>query len=126
MIILSEKHGVNPTMGICAYCLQPTNEIGLCGRMKGDMGAPRYSILSLEPCEACQNIMQDGIIIKSMDPNKPDDYNGGMVGVKEEWFKDVIKEGEIKDDMLRRRICFMPHDEFNKMFSHVMNDENSN
>ena len=60
-IPISPKHGINPTMGICLYCGEETGEIGLLGRLKGDEEAPRYSILSYEPCKECANGMKLGV-----------------------------------------------------------------
>ena len=55
-IRLSDKHGVNPTMGVCMWCGEPTGEIALLGKLKGDVEAPRYSTLSYEPCDKCKEI----------------------------------------------------------------------
>lgn len=54
-IRLSEKHGVNPTLGVCFWCGEDTGEIALLGYMgKGDPEAPRRTVLSYDPCPKCK------------------------------------------------------------------------
>ena len=62
-IRLSEKHGVNPTMGICAFCGKETGEIALLGKLKGDKEAPRHTVLSYEPCDECKKQWAQGVAI---------------------------------------------------------------
>ena len=59
-IPLSPKHGVNPGMGLCFYCGEPV-EVILYGRQPQDAEAPRYNIVSLEPCAKCAELMKQGI-----------------------------------------------------------------
>lgn len=55
-IPLSEKHGVNPTIPTCFYCLEPMNEILLLGKLPGDVKAPmNCGIFHMEPCDVCQD-----------------------------------------------------------------------
>lgn len=73
-IIVSEKHGVNPSVQICFYCKKPIG-VALFGKLHGtkvkemfgedfakdhlrhndprDTEAPREVVLDLEPCEGC-------------------------------------------------------------------------
>ena len=60
-IRLSKKHGVNPTMGICFFCNKPTGEIALLGQLKGDVEAPKHSVLSYEPCDKCKELFNTGV-----------------------------------------------------------------
>jgi hypothetical protein len=53
-IPISEKHGVNPTVGVCFYCNEESNMLALLGKLPGDAEAPRHMYLTMEPCEACQ------------------------------------------------------------------------
>ena len=58
-IPLSPKHGLNPTIPVCAWCGEPKNEIALMGRIKTDVRgedpqAPMHCVLDYEPCEHCQ------------------------------------------------------------------------
>ena len=50
-IRLSEKHGLNPTLGVCFFCGEETGEIGLLGKLKGDREASTsLSVLSMPSC----------------------------------------------------------------------------
>ena len=62
-IRVSKEHGLNPTLGICFWCRKPTNEIGLAGYIKGDKEAPKYSILSYEPCDECKKNFALGVLV---------------------------------------------------------------
>ena len=65
-IILSKKHGVNPSMMICPICDETTG-IALLGKLKGDAEAPRQ-ILGTHPCKECEEKAgADKVYILSMD-----------------------------------------------------------
>lgn len=54
-IKVSEKHGVNPSIGICAFCGKESGEVLLLGRLLGDKEAPRQMIANPhEPCDTCK------------------------------------------------------------------------
>ena len=58
-ILLSPKHGLNPTIPICFWCGEEKNEIALMGRIgdarKGeDFEAPMHAVLDYEPCDKCR------------------------------------------------------------------------
>lgn len=71
-IKLSPKHGVNPTMGRCMWCGESTNEIAMLGKLKGDEEAPRYSVLSYEPCDRCKETWNKGVALIECTPNQID------------------------------------------------------
>lgn len=52
-ILLSNKHGVNPSLMVCPCCGESTG-VALCGRLPDDAEAPR-SMLDLEPCGKCRS-----------------------------------------------------------------------
>lgn len=57
---LHPKHGVNPTMPVCAWCGEPTGEIALLGAAyKGK--APMHMRLNDDPCAKCLESMAQGI-----------------------------------------------------------------
>jgi hypothetical protein len=51
-IMVSEKHGVNPSLMRCPCCGKDTG-VALLGRLPNDAEAPRQ-IPDVEPCEACR------------------------------------------------------------------------
>lgn len=49
-ILLSPKHGVNPSVGICAFCGHD-KEVLLMGKLKNDAEAPSSVISDYQPCD---------------------------------------------------------------------------
>lgn len=72
-IRLSEKHGLNPTLGVCFFCGEETGEIGLLGRLKGDKEAPRRAVLNYDPCKKCQEKWADGVALIAVVTEQPED-----------------------------------------------------
>lgn len=72
-IRLSEKHGLNPTLGVCFFCGEETGEIGLLGRLKGDKEAPRKAVLNYDPCKKCQEAWKDGVTLIACVTEQPED-----------------------------------------------------
>lgn len=79
-LLLSPKHGLNPTVPVCFWCGKPKNEIALLGRFKtecdNDAEAPRHMILDYDPCEACKAEWDKCVIVaavtaKPMNPGQP-------------------------------------------------------
>lgn len=80
-IKVSPKHGVNPTIPVCAFCGKEKNEIALLGHIgdlrKGeDFEAPRRVILDYEPCDDCKEKWSQGVAIievstTALVPNQP-------------------------------------------------------
>lgn len=61
-ITLSPQHGVNPSVGICFYCLEESDLL-LFGKLPGDIEAPRRNIWHMDPCSKCKALMDRGIIL---------------------------------------------------------------
>ena len=64
-IYLSPKHGLNPSLGVCFYCLEDDGTVVLPGRLKGDVEAPRKAVWSMEPCPKCKDLMTQGVLLIS-------------------------------------------------------------
>ena len=62
-IRLSEKHGVNPSVSMCWYCLEESTGLILAGRIKDDAEMPREGVYDMEPCDKCKGYMERGIIL---------------------------------------------------------------
>ena len=60
-IILSEKHGLNPSMVLCPTCLKKTNTIALFGKLKNDAEAPKQ-IIGNELCDKCKEKIKEGFV----------------------------------------------------------------
>lgn len=66
-IRLHREHGVNPTMPVCFWCEKERGDIALLGAAyKGE--APRRMVLDYDPCDACLEQMQAGIVIIEIGP----------------------------------------------------------
>ena len=79
-ITLSPKHGVNPTIPICAWCGESKNEIALMGRIGGrdDLEAPRNCILDYVPCDKCAEQWSAGVAILEATTQRPQPYRPPM------------------------------------------------
>ena len=73
-IKISPKHGLNPSMGMCFWCHQPTGEILIPGKIdKEDSEAPKYMVTSYEPCDACREKMEQGVTFMGVVDKQPED-----------------------------------------------------
>lgn len=75
-IPISPKHGLNPTIPVCAWCGEPKNEIALLGKIKGtnDAQAPMHCILDYEPCDDCAYAWSKGVAIFEVTTKRPEPY----------------------------------------------------
>lgn len=73
-MVISKKHGLNPSMDICFFCGEPKG-IALFGKMKGDAEAPREVLLNYAPCDKCKEQMSQGTtvieVVMDNNGNKP-------------------------------------------------------
>lgn len=117
-IRLSNKHGVNPTVGVCMYCGREDGTIGLMGQLPGDREADGYSIISDEPCDECKGYMEQGIMLcevvgtytiklrnrRTKERPRP---TGTLCVVSEDFIKRVIQPDELRDQILEKRMAFV-------------------
>jgi len=127
-IRLSPKHGVNPAVPKCFYCQEDKNEVILAGRIgRDDLEAPHGAVWDYEPCDKCQELMEQGIILISVDEKKTDDERnpfrtGGWIVIKEEAFRRLpIKPQELVEDVCKKRMTFIP-DEVWKLMGLPLSD----
>lgn len=72
-IKLSEKHGVNPCIPVCAFCGNEKKEIALLGKLPNDEQAPKNAILDYTPCETCADAMAQGVTLIGVTTEQPED-----------------------------------------------------
>lgn len=78
-IRISPKHGVNPTIPICAWCGQKKNEIAMLGKIdREDSEAPRNCILDYVPCDHCAEQWAMGVAILEATTQRPTPYRPPM------------------------------------------------
>lgn len=117
---LPDKHGVNPSISQCFFCGETKNEVVLVGRLPGDEQAPHQAVFDMEPCETCKGHMERGIILISVSEKLTKDRKnpyrtGGWVVLKEEALRRMIKAPEVLEDILKRRVAFVPDEVWDKI-----------
>ena len=113
-IRLSKKHGLNPSLMQCFVCMEDVG-VALLGQMKNDAEAPRRICLDHEPCDKCQAHMEQGIVLISVDENQSSDMQnpyrtGGWCVVREDFVQRVFSPPELVEQVLRKRMAFLPDD----------------
>jgi hypothetical protein len=122
-IPLSTKHGVNPTLGVCAYCGKETGEIGLPGLLhtntKQDVEAPRHMVLSLEPCGHCKERLKEYVMFVEVTARPPAGLEptrtGNTFWLRDHLIEQMLNDGELKQHVLERRIAFILAEDAKKM-----------
>jgi len=113
-ILLSPKHGVNPSITHCECC---GKEIGIAmfGLLKGDKEAPKDVFMGL--CDDCQKVIdQKGLMIIEVRDGESGNNpyrTGRLVGITEE-----AKNRMFKD--INSPICYMEQSMFSKMFNNYI------
>jgi hypothetical protein len=113
-ILLSPKHGVNPSITHCECC---GKEIGIAmfGLLKGDKEAPKDVFMGL--CDDCQKVIdQKGLMIIEVRDGETGNNpyrTGRLVGITEE-----AKNRMFKD--INSPICYMEQSMFSKMFNNYI------
>ncbi len=110
-IRVSEKHGVNPSMGVCFFCGEDDGTIILPGRLEGDKEAPRRAVWSHEPCPTCKDYMKQGVILISVradpDADVTNPYRtGGFVVMKDEAIERMF-DPKTAPAVLKKRVAFV-------------------
>ena len=76
---LSKKHGVNPTIPVCAWCGEQKNEIAMLGQIdKADSEAPKNCVLDYNPCDKCAEQWSQGVAILEATTHRPQPYRPPM------------------------------------------------
>lgn len=120
-IRISEKHGVNPTLGVCAWCGEETGEIAMLGYLPGDVEAPKHTVLSYAPCEECKKKWEQGVAIievsrRPRHENQPEIVEGAYPTGR----LAVIDEKALSEGFKNGMKAFMWEDEFEESFGEVM------
>jgi hypothetical protein len=109
-ILLSPKHGVNPSMMQCFFCGEVAG-IALLGKLKGDIEAPRQAVFDKQPCAKCADLMKQGIMFIQVRNGESGDNpyrTGPVVVIKQEAFDRMgIQPLELRVDILRKRVAFL-------------------
>jgi len=117
---LSPKHGLNPTIPKCFFCLEDKNEIILMGRIDGDREAPKNVAFDYEPCSKCKGFMKQGVMFIGVDEANTqvprgwgqNPYRNGLFCViKEDAVERMgIQPSELRESIMKKRVAFTPRD----------------
>jgi len=123
-IRLSEKYGVNPSVGMCFWCGGDDGCIYLLGANKG-REAPHRAVYTYEPCDKCKANMAMGITLMEIETTAPRDGvppivegvwpTGRWVVLKEEVAERTFQPESFKQDVLRQRKAFVPSVDWKKL-----------
>lgn len=113
---LHSRYGVNPTIPTCFVCGGEKNEIVLLGalayRITGkENGENVRMAFDKEPCDKCKAFMAQGVIFISVRDGEAGDNpyrTGGWWVLRDEAVRRMGQPGELVEDILRRRVCFIP------------------
>ena len=106
-ILLSTKHGVNPSLQVCFYCGEDIGVL-LLGRLPNDEKAPRKMCTDIEPCDKCKDKIGDNVILIEVNRKK-----NGLQVQDNLWANGtywVVKKGVLNDDVTTK-IGFVTHDD---------------
>jgi hypothetical protein len=114
-LILSNQHGLNPSIDVCYYCGKEKDNIVLAGLLPKDAKAPQKGVYSMVPCDDCKKLMEEGILLIEVKDGETDPVNpvrtGRRVVIKEEAARSLFE----KFDTKKHRSAFMEHKHF-KLF----------
>lgn len=115
-IHLSKKHGVNPSIEICAVCGKGIG-VTLFGRLKGDAEAPGEVCLG-NLCDKYQGVVDAGgtLIIETVDDEQYSENptrTGRIVGITHEAAERLFRN--------HAPVAYMVHTDFTKIFGESFN-----
>ena len=127
-IRVSEKYGVNPSMGICFWCGEEDGTILLPGKLPGDVEAPRRMCATYEPCKGCGEIFEKGIHcievadchrLRRPEIMKRSGYapTGRFVVVTRKWIEESLDEEKLSKQILKKGSCLMTEHDFSTIFA---------
>lgn len=120
-IILSPKHGLNPSLLKCFACRKNAG-IALLGKLKNDEEAPKEMTDKTIFCNDCQNVInQDGLLVISVRDGETGNNpyrTGKMVGITKEAKNRIFKD-------IKTNVCYMEDSVFSKLFKITENEENN-
>ena len=114
-ILLSPKHGVNPSITHCEICGKEIG-IALLGKLKDDAEAPKDVAIGL--CDDCQKVMDaEGVIVIEVRDGETGNNpyrTGRLVGMSKDWKERVNIE---------HPVCYMEQSMFSELFDNILNSE---
>ena len=116
------KLGLNPSLINCFFCGK-SKAVALLGihagtirkmlGMSPGMKAPRELVVDQEPCDECKDYMKEGVIFISVEDGQRENKarnprrTGRLCVLKDEGVIEMMTPSELRDDILKQRICFI-------------------
>ncbi len=116
-IRLSEKHGVNPSVGVCFWCGRDNGTVVLPGLLPDDAEAPRRAVWDWEPCDVCIEDRSQGITFEEHTEDRAP--TGRWVVVKEEAVPGIINDTFLLASVLEQRVVHTDPEAFEMVFGHT-------
>lgn len=127
-IRLSDKHGVNPSLGVCFWCGKDDGTVVLAGRLRDDREAPRRAVYSYDPCPTCAAQWEQGILLVECSEypqvdsqptingrQHPPLYPTGSILVITEDAVSKVFDGEMAAQLIGRRRGYIDVEAFRKL-----------
>ena len=137
-IKLSPKYGLNPTMTVCYWCGEPTNDIAFLGQIdKEDSQAPKYALLNYDFCEKCKKKTKTRITIIGIDKyrfceNQPPitQINGvdyypykAFIVVNKKFINKYIEDETLRKNVLEHKKMYLEIGAFFELLRTIENEE---
>jgi hypothetical protein len=135
-IRVSEKHGVNPSMGVCFWCGGDDGTVLLVGRLPNDAEAPRKMIASYEPCPTCHEQFAKGITIMECNERgvegqapitpkgeHPILYPTGRLVVVKDGVIEKLFDDRTVEHVNRKRMAYIDEEAFQTIFAPAIEAE---
>ena len=128
-IPLSPKHGVNPSLLICSWCMTESTGVALLGRLKPDdreaphkmLDAPSRDSLG-PPCTKCKVLSEKGIFIFESPTPRLSDRTGRYIVITRDACTRLFKPHLLISDILERGAALVPPDLFARLISSQPSD----
>jgi len=110
-IVPDPVHGLNPGIELCFFCNKEKSIVLFGSALKGER-APHKAVYDHAPCDACANLMKQGVLLISIDEKKSAGNHknpwrtGGWVVVKDAFIQKVFQP-EVAIDVIKKRVAFL-------------------
>ncbi len=132
-IRLSKKFGVNPSLNLCWWCGKDKNEIILAG-VFGGKEAPHKAIWNYDPCDACKEAMEKGIVVVEACDREIEGVavaelqqgvwaTGSWSVITEDAVRRIFKPGSLLEQVLEKRKTFMDQETYQQLFEDFINKQ---